>query len=301
MRRKVAGLTRRSRAAMLPPMTFDMSLVGKPTEPQIFTYTWKDSVLYALGIGTKREELDYVYEGRGPSVYPSFAVVPKFPVMFELLGKCGGNLATVVHGGEKVIVKKPFASAGTLRVTGTIRGIYDMRKFANVIIDTEAKDEKGEVVALTTASILYRGEGGFGGEPPPKVDSGIDVPKDTPATFRVEETTSREQALLYRLSGDLNPLHADPDFATMVGFPQGPILHGLCTYGFMVRHVSKAACGGDASKITGFEAQFRKPVWPGDTIVTEGWNIGGGKIALVVSVKERNETVISNAWATMLT
>jgi acyl dehydratase len=218
--------------------------------------------------------------------------------MFELLSHCGGNLAMVVHGGERVTIKKPFASEGTLQVTGQIRGIYDMRKFANVIVDTEAKDDKGDVVCTTSASILFRGEGGFGGEPPPKDNVGIEVPKDKPADFRIEEATLKEQALIYRLSGDVNPLHADPDFAAMVGFPQGPILHGLCTYGHMARHVAKGACGGDASKITAFEAQFRKPVWPGDTIVTEGWKVAPGKVALVVTAKERNETVISNAWAT---
>jgi len=251
-------------------MPFDFTLVGKSTAPTDFTYTWKDTVLYALGIGAKKDELDYLYEGRGPKVYPSFAVVPMFGPMFEVLGKCGGNLATVVHGSQSVLV------------------------------DTETKDRSGEVVCTTTATLIFRGEGGFGGDPPPKEPSGIDVPKDRPADFRVEETTSPEQALLYRLSGDLNPLHADPAFAAMVGFAQGPILHGLGTYGFMVRHVAKGACGGDASKITGFDAQFRKPVWPGDTLVTHGWKVGPGQIALSVSVKERDETVITNAWATVV-
>ncbi len=115
----------------------------------------------------------------------------------------------------------------------------------------------------------------------------------------MEEATTAEQALLYRLSGDWNPLHADPEFAAKVGFTQGPILHGLCTYGHMVRHVAKGACGGDATKITGFEARFSKPVWPGDTLVTEGWKLDGGRIALQVSVKERNEQVITGAWATV--
>jgi acyl dehydratase len=219
--------------------------------------------------------------------------------MVQVLSQCGGNLAMVVHGGEKVLIKKPFASAGTLRTSATVRGVYDMRKFANILIDTDTRDEKGETVCTTTSSILFRGEGGFGGEPPPKEDHGIDVPKDKPADFHIEEATSKEQALLYRLSGDPNPLHADPDFAAMVGFPQGPILHGLCTYGHMVRHVAKGICAGDASKITGFDAQFRKPVWPGDTIVTEGWKVGPGKVALQVTVKERGETVISGAWATV--
>jgi acyl dehydratase len=280
-------------------MPFDFSIVGKPTAPVAFSYTWKDTVLYALGIGAKKDELDYLYEGRGPKVYPSFAVVPMFGPMVEVIGRSGGDVSMVVHGGEKVRILKPFAPAATLYTTATARGIYDLRRLASILVDTETKDEKGEVVCTSTASIIFRNAGGFGGAPPPKDPSGIDIPKDRDPDFRVEEVTSPEQALLYRLAGDLNPLHADPEFAKMVGFEQGPILHGLATYGHMVRHVAKGACGGDASKITGFEAQFRKPVWPGDTLVTQGWKVGPGQLALSVSVKERNETVITNAWATV--
>ncbi len=172
-----------------------------------------------------------------------------------------------------------------------------MRKFAIVHVDTETKDEAGKLLFDTRATIIFRGEGGFGGELPPKEPKFAEIPKGQPADFRVEEVTTPEQALLYRLSGDWNPLHADPEFAAKVGFTQGPILHGLCTYGHMIRHVAKGACGGDATKITGFEAKFSKPVWPGDTLVTEGWKLDGGKIALSVTVKERGETVLANAWA----
>ena len=280
-------------------MALDLSIVGQPTAPAAFTYTWKDTVLYALGIGAKGDELDYLYEGRGPRVYPSFAVVPMFVPMFEVIAKTGGDLSMVVHGGEKVRVNKPFAPEGTLYTTAKARGIYDLRRFAIVLVYTETKDARGELVCTSTANIVFRGAGGFGGNPPPKEPSGIDVPKDRPADFRIEETTSPEQALLYRLSGDLNPLHADPDFAKAVGFERGPILHGLASYGYMVRHVAKGACGGDATKVTGFEAQFKKPVWPGDTLVTQGWRVGPGQIAITVSVKERDEIVISNAWATI--
>jgi acyl dehydratase len=279
-------------------MPFDLTLVDKQTAPRKLTYTWKDTVLYALGIGAKKDELDYLYEGRGPKVYPSFAVTQKFQPMLELLSKSGGNFATLVHGGERVRIHRPFEPNAILATTAKVRGMYDIRKFAQVVVDTESKDDKGQLVCETSSSILFRGEGGFGGQPPPKDDHGIEAPKDKAPDFRVEEATTREQALLYRLSGDYNPLHADPDFAATVGFPQGPILHGLCTFGHMVRHVAKGACGGDALKITGFEAQFRKPVWPGDTLVTEGWNVAPGKIALVVRVKERDETVITGAWAT---
>jgi acyl dehydratase len=279
-------------------MALDLSLVGKPSEPTRFTYGWKDVVLYALGIGAKKDELDYLYEGRGPKVIPSFAVVPMFEPMFQLVAKTGGDLAMVVHGAQRVRLQGALPPAATLLTSATIRGIYDMRRFAIVIVDTETKDEAGKVLFDTTSQIIFRGEGGFGGELPPKEPKFAEVPKGQPADFRVEEATTAEQALLYRLSGDWNPLHADPEFAAKVGFTQGPILHGLCTYGHMVRHVAKGACGGDATRITGFEGKFSKPVWPGDTLVTEGWNVAPGKIALQVSVKERSETVMTGCWAT---
>lgn len=280
-------------------MALDLSTVDKPGTPTAFSYTWKDVALYALGIGAKKDELDYLYEGRGPKVIPSFAVVPMFQPMFEMVAKTGGDLAMVVHGAQRVRLRGALAPSGTITTTAKIRGIYDMRKFAVVLIDAEGKDASGNVLFDTTSQIIFRGEGGFGGEPPPKEEKFVELPKGKPADFRIEETTSPEQALLYRLSGDVNPLHADPEFAARVGFTQGPILHGLCTYGYMVRHVAKGACGGDATKITGFEGQFRRPVWPGDTLVTEGWKVAPGKIALQVSVKERNENVMAGCWATV--
>jgi acyl dehydratase len=282
-------------------MALDRTLVGKSFEPFTWEYGWKDVVLYALGVGAKREELDYLYEGRGPKVLPSFAVVSKFGPMIDLLARTGGNMAMIVHGSERVTVHTPLAANGKLRTTVTVRGIYDMKRLANVLVDSRAEDEGGKLVAETTSSILFRGEGGFGGDPPPKDAPPVERPRDVPPTFSVEEATSPEQALLYRLSGDPNPLHADPEFAKAVGFERGPILHGLCSFGFMVRHVARAACGGDASRIRAFEASFRRPVWPGDTLVTEGWQVRPDAIALQVKVKERDEVVIAGAWATLST
>jgi len=278
-------------------MTLDLSLIGQKGPATSFSYTWKDTALYALGVGAKKDELDYLYEGFGPKVLPSFAVVPMFDPMFERVAKTGGDLAMVVHGGQKFRVHSPFPSSATLHTSATIRAIYDLRRFAQVIIDTETKDDKGALIAETTASIIFRGEGGFGGDPPVREEKAPAIPKDRPANFRVEEATSAESALLYRLSGDLNPLHADPEFAKRVGFEQGPILHGLCTYGYLVRHVAKGAAKGDAQRIVACDGQFKKPVWPGDTLVTEGWEIAPGKIAVQLSVKERNEVVLGSAWA----
>jgi len=280
-------------------MPFDLSLAGKPGPSSVLTYSWKDTALYALGVGAKKEERDYLYEGRGPKVLPSFAVVPKFQPMLDLLAKTGGNLAMIVHGGERVKVHAPIASGGKLVTTATIRGFYDLRRLAQVLVDTRTEDGAGTLVAETTSSILFRGEGVPGGPPPPKEPPAVERPRDTPPTFSVEETTSLEQALLYRLSGDLNPLHADPEFARGVGFERGPILHGLCSFGFMVRHVARAVCGGDATRIRAFEGQFKKPVWPGDTLVTEGWQVRPDAVALQVKVKERDEVVIGGAWATL--
>ena len=281
-------------------MAFDLSVVGKPSEPSTLEYDWKTIVLYALGIGAKVDELDYLYEGRGPKTYPSFAVVPSFGPMVGLLGRAGGNLAAVVHGGQKVVMHAPVPHEGVLKTTATIRGIYDMKKFASTIVDTTTVDGKtGAKLFDTTWSIIFRGSGGFGGSPPPREET-ISPPTDgTKADFAIEESTTKEQALLYRLSGDLNPLHADPEFAKNVGFAAGPILHGLCTFGHMVRHVVKGACGGDATKLRAFEAQFRKPVWPGDTIVTQGWKKTDDRYAVLVSVKERPDPVITNASATI--
>jgi len=279
-------------------MALDLSLVGKESAPSTFTYAWRDVVLYALGIGAKKDELDYLYEARGPKVIPSFAVVPMFASMFELVTKTGGDLAMVVHGAQRVRLQAALPPSGTLTTVATIRGMYDLRRLAVLLVDTETKNEKGEKLFEATSQIIFRGEGGFGGDTPPKEEKVAEIPKGQPADWRIEEATTPEQALLYRLSGDLNPLHADPDFAAKVGFTQGPILHGLCTYGHMVRHVAKGACGGDATKITGFEGKFTKPVWPGDTLVTEGWNVAPGKVALQISVKERSEVVMGGCWAT---
>jgi acyl dehydratase len=279
-------------------MPFDFSLPGKPGEPSVMRYSWKDVALYALGVGAKKAELDYLYEKRGPKVLPSFAVVPKFQPMLDLLMKSGGNLAMIVHYGERVVVHGPLAPQGELTTTATIRGFYDMKRLAQVLVDTRSVDAAGALVAETTSAMLFRDQGGFGG-PPPKDAPPVERPRDVPPTFVIEETTSLEQALIYRLSGDLNPLHADPDFAREVGFERGPILHGLCTFGFMVRHVAQGACGGDASRVRAFEAAFRRPVWPGETLVTEGWLVRPDAVALQVKVKERDEVVIAGAWATL--
>ncbi|HYP98108.1 MAG TPA: MaoC/PaaZ C-terminal domain-containing protein [Polyangiaceae bacterium] len=276
-------------------MSLDLSTIGFKTEPHVFTYDWKAAVLYALGIGAKREELDYLYEGRGPKVFPTFGVIPSYGPVSELFAKTRCDMTRLVHGAQSLRIHRPLPPSGTLHTVGKIVGIYDMKKLARVVFATETT-LNGEPCFDTEWQLLVLDAGNFGGPRPPKNEA-PKIPEGKTPDFSVTETTHPEQALLYRLTGDLNPLHADPAFASVVGFAQGPILHGLCTYGFVARAVIQQACGGDASRLKGLTAEFRKPVWPGETIRTEGYVLGDGRIVLQAFAGDRPDAVITSAFA----
>jgi acyl dehydratase len=254
-------------------MTVDPNCVGAESSVYTLSYDWKTLVLYALGIGAKRDELDYVYEARGPKVFPTFAVVPAYPVLGELLGRSAGRPDRLVHAGQSVRVHAHLPAAGVLSTTGRITGLYDLKKMAQLVFETRTLLD-GRLIFETEWSLFFLGEGGFGGPRPPKSPLPKIASDATPA-FSFEETISTEQALLYRLSGDANPLHVDPAFAALVGFERGPILHGLATYGFGARALIRTALGGDASRVRAFHGQFRKPVWPGDVLRTEVFQVEG--------------------------
>jgi len=275
-------------------MPLDPSTVGFQTKPFVFEYSFQQTVLYALGVGATRDELDFLYEGRGPRVLPSFAVVPSYAPATTLFEQTGCDLLKLLHLGQVVRLHRPLPAAARLETVGVVKGIYDMKKLAQVVLETRTT-EHGEPLFDTEWTLLLRDSGGFGGPRPPKAD----VPKAAPGqapSFVTTLPTSPEQALLYRLSGDLNPLHADPDFAARAGFSEGPILHGLCTFGVMTRALVRNL-GGDERKIAAIGAQFRKPVWPGDPIRTEGYDLGNGRFALEAFAADRPEPVITSAWA----
>jgi acyl dehydratase len=280
-------------------MPFDLSQIGAKSKTYRHDYDWRSQATYALAIGAKKSELPYLYEGHrgGMKVYPTYGVIPAFEAVIELLNVSKTNFAMVVHGGQKIRVHRAIPAEGKLETVGTLRGIYDLKKLASLIIDTETT-MNGEPLFATEWNILVRGEGSFGGERPPKDDDAVASPRDREPDWTVEQETSPEQALLYRICGDNNPLHADPEFAEQVGFAQGPILHGLCTYGHVARAAIHAVAGGEATKLTAMGAQFRNPVWPGDTIVTQGYNLGDGKVALQAFAKGRPDPVVTNGWAT---
>lgn len=276
-------------------MAMDLSAVGKRSEPRLFDYDWKDTALYALGIGARRDELDFLYEGRGPRVFPTFAVIPTMPVIFDCMQMVGGDMAMIVHGGQEVTLRRPLPPEARLSTAGVVRGVYDMKKLAQVVIGTESRDERGELLAETEWMIYVRGAGGFNGPPPPKKGDEAPIPRNKEPDFKVEEATSPEQALLYRLTGDLNPLHADPAVASAAGFADGPILHGLCSLGYMARALSRS--GVDPARWRRLGVQFRRPVWPGDTLITEGFDLGEGKIALRTFASGRPDPVLTGGFA----
>jgi acyl dehydratase len=276
-------------------MPIDLSVVGKQLEPITHTYTERDVMLYALGVGAGTDDLQFTYE-RDLQVLPTFGVIAAFPAMFSLGQVMQVNPMMVLHGEQRIELYGPIPTRGTLTTTPTVRAIYDKTKGALIIVDAETVDEKGRLIFKNTFGTFARGEGGFGGDRGP---SGTrNVPPDRQPDAVVEMTTLPQQALIYRLSGDMNPLHADPDFAKMGGFDR-PILHGLCTFGHVGRAVLRSYCGNDPARLKALDVRFAGVVFPGETIVTEMWKGGGRDVIVQAKTKERAELVISAAAATI--
>lgn len=275
-------------------MSLDTSIVGHQTEPFVFEYDFQRVVLYALGVGASRDELDFLYEGRGPRVLPSFAVVPAYGPATQLFGALGCDLTRLLHLRQAVRLVRPIPPAARLVTVGAVQAIYDMKRFAQIVLTTRTS-ERGEHLFETEWELLVRDAGNFGGPRPPKVET-PSVPAGASPTFSISLPTTPEQALLYRLSGDLNPLHADPEFAARAGFDTGPILHGLCSFGIMTRALVRHL-RGQASRVLALGAQFRKPVWPGETIRTEGYALQDGRFALEAFAADRADPVLTSAWA----
>src|SRR5690606_6289854 len=166
-------------------MSLDLAAVGYETEPFLFEYDWKKVALYALGVGCKRADLDYLYEARGPLVLPSFAVVPAYPALEPLVKRAGADMTKVVHGSQSITLHKPIPPGGKLTTVARIEGLYDLRKFSQVVFTTKTEHE-GQLVFETEWTLLVRDTGGFGGPRPPKNDA-PKIPKDAPPLFERTE------------------------------------------------------------------------------------------------------------------
>jgi acyl dehydratase len=276
-------------------MPIDLSYVGKKLEPVTHAYAEKDVMLYGLGVGCGPDDLQFVYE-RELKVLPTFSVIVSFPAMLNLGGAMQVNPAMVLHGEQRIDLRAPLPTSGTITTTPKITAVYDKGKGAVVVVETQSVDAKGNLLFVNTASIFVRGEGGFGGERGPS--GAKNVPPDRPPDKSISYKTLPQQALLYRLSGDMNPLHADPDFAKLGGFDR-PILHGLCTYGHVGRAILQAFCGNEPARLGTLEVRFSGVVFPGETITTDMWQVEPKKIVLTAKT-ERGEAVLSNAAAELV-
>jgi 3-hydroxyacyl-CoA dehydrogenase/3a,7a,12a-trihydroxy-5b-cholest-24-enoyl-CoA hydratase len=276
-------------------MAIDLSLVGQKLPPTTFEYNDRDVILYALGVGAGTDELQYVFE-RGLKVIPTFGVVPAFPALASLVTVGKINPVMLLHGEQRVEVKKPFPVTAKVTTESIVKAIFDKGRGALVVAEAETKDEAGEVICVNTFGAFVRGEGGFGGDRGPSGPKNV-PPERTPDEV-VEMETLPQQAAIYRLSGDRNPLHIDPSFAKMAGYDK-PILHGLCTFGHVARAVIQKYCGGDPDRLKELDVRFSGVVFPGETIVTEMWKESGTQIIVQAKTKERGEVVLSSAAATV--
>ncbi|WP_051463219.1 MaoC family dehydratase [Deferrisoma camini] len=272
-----------------------LDAVGEVLGPFVHRYSWRDVVLYHLGIGARASDLEYVYEGvaGGLRVCPSFAVVPVLAPYMAVLRRLRVPVASILHGEQTIRLHGPLPPEGEFHTTARASAVYDKGKAALLIAESRTTDASGALLFETRAAVLCRGMGGWGGDPGPRPEPRT-VPGDRPPDFEASEPTAENQAALYRLCGDTNPLHIDPAAARAAGFPR-PILHGLCTFGFVCRAVVSRACGGNPTRLREMGVRFVAPVFPGQTITTRGWRVGPGTYHLGVSTESGE--VLSNAYA----
>jgi acyl dehydratase len=256
--------------------------VGATLPERSFSWTSSDVLLYhlALGAGSRAGDqadpkaLRYTLDDEHLQVLPSFGVVaPTFhatdPPGLDLPG-CDIDLSQVLHGSQEVVVHRPLPTAASATLKTRISDVWDKGKAAVVVQEGEAVADDGTPLFTTRSSIFVRGEGGWGGERGPSAR--IEPPSRTP-DLDTCYATSPNQALLYRLCGDRNPLHADPAFAARAGFP-APILHGLCSYGIVLRTVVDGLLEAETARVRGFAARFAGVVFPGEAIRVRAWDEG---------------------------
>ncbi|HSV82968.1 MAG TPA: MaoC/PaaZ C-terminal domain-containing protein [Ramlibacter sp.] len=265
--------------------------------------TSRDAMLYALGIGLGGDPLDagqlrFVSE-REQQVVPSMAAI-LCPAMGWLRDpRAGIDFLRILHGEQDVIVHQPLPLEGVIRATARITRVLDKGASKGALIEhmRELANEAGEPLATVRQVVFARGDGGYsaeGGRSDELPEALPPVPVRSPDA-EVVLPSLPQAALIYRLSGDYNPLHSDPAVAVKAGFPR-PILHGLCTYGMAVHAVLRHACGYDAARLRRMAGRFSAPVFPGETLRFQLWDAGGGGLHVRGRVDARDVTVLDNGW-----
>ena len=273
-------------------MPLNPAAVGATGDVRTISWTSKDALLYAVGIGAGQSELPFTTENTKDTaqvVYPTFAVVAgsgSASAGRSAMSQIGSfNPALLVHGSQAITLHRPIPVEATATVQDKVVAMYDKGKAAVVVTENEVKLESGELLWTTRSSAFIRGEGGWGGDRGPSGPQN-EPPADAAPDHEVTLQTSPDQAFVYRLSGDRNPLHTDPSFAALGGFDR-PILHGLCTYGFTGRALLGALCDGDVTRFHHIEGRFSSPVLPGDALTIRAWRTGDGEAVFTTSVGDR--------------
>ena len=275
-------------------MPLDPSRVGTTVGPHSVSWTDRDSLLYALSVGAGQQdplaELAFTTEnseGITQQVVPSFAVVLGFGDGLPDIGDYDPTRA--VHAEQEMYLEGPLPAAGDAIATTVVTDLWDKGRDAIAWTETELVDkETGKLLARTRTGAFLGGAGGFGGE------RGETVPWELPEgepDIDVRVRTRPEQALLYRLTGDRNPLHSDPAFAARGGFPR-PILHGMCTYGYTTRILVNELAQGDAGRVASMSGRFTRPVLPGDELTIQAWTGEDGTSVLFRTLDEAGESVL---------
>ncbi|MGI9053777.1 MAG: MaoC/PaaZ C-terminal domain-containing protein [Ilumatobacteraceae bacterium] len=269
-------------------MPLNPDAVGTRSEPAEFTWTSKDALLYAVSIGAGGDELAFTTEntnGVRQQVFPTFPVVMGYGAGGRSVMASIGtfNPALLVHGQQAVTLHRPIPVEGTGSITSQLTDMFDKGKAA-IVVTENSVSMGGEPLYTTRSSAYIRGEGGWGGERGPSGPQ--NVPPERPPDHARTYETSPDQAFLYRLNGDRNPLHTDPSFAAVGGFDR-PILHGLCSYGFTGRGLLHLLCGSDPARFHHIEGRFASPVWPGEALTLRAWDTADGEAVFTTSVGDR--------------
>ncbi|KAG7651868.1 MaoC-like dehydratase domain [Arabidopsis thaliana x Arabidopsis arenosa] len=287
----------------------DLLLAHKLPETR-YTYNERDVAIYALGIGAcgqdavDSDELKFVYHRNGQDL---IQVLPTFASLFTLGSLTEGldlpgfkyDPSLLLHGQQYIEIYRPLPSKASLINKVSLAGLQDKGKAATLELETRSYEEgSGELLCMNRTTVFLRGAGGFSNSSQPfsyknypsNQGLAVKIPQRQPLTV-CEERTQPSQALLYRLSGDYNPLHSDPEFAKLAGFPR-PILHGLCTLGFAIKAIIKCVCKGDPTAVKTISGRFLTTVFPGETLITEMW-LEGLRVIYQTKVKERNKTVLA--------
>jgi NAD(P)-dependent dehydrogenase (short-subunit alcohol dehydrogenase family)/acyl dehydratase/putative sterol carrier protein len=255
-------------------MALNLDAIGKKIGPLTKEYTWKDVVLYALGVGAGFDELEYCYE-QNLKVIPSFSIASVFEFLQQVGVDSNADLSGILHGGQDIIFHSPIPTEGKLTTEGAITHMYDKGadKGALVVAEAETFHSNGQKLFTNIFTIFSRKDGGFGGDPGPSEK--LEFP-DRPPDFEEQANPSPDQPLLYRLSGDMFMLHADPEFAKASGFEK-PIMHGLCTHGYACRALVKHLFPGEPERMSRLQVRFSRTLYPGESVTTQIWKMEEGR------------------------